>query len=556
MNARIKKLRTPLDTGDSDDKIRLLSLEEKTRKALFSSQARIFFLCFSFLLGFFFIGMRAVELSIVGIEQHKTEYAVQKIKTRSDITDRKGELLAASLKTHSLFANPRKVWDAEETTQAVLSVLPDLDGDKIRQRLQSDRSFVWIARNLTPKQKQDIFSLGMPGLMFKVEPKRIYPRGRLAVHVLGWTDIDLKGISGIEGYFNTILEGTDLAQSSLALSIDMGVQFALDQAMRSGMETYQAKGAAGLIMNVKNGEILGMISLPDFDPNTLSSSKDSERMNRASLSLYEMGSTFKIFTLAAALENKAVELSDIFDITRPLKISGHFIHDSNASAYPMTAEEILIHSSNKGAALLAFETGIEKQKVFLQKLGLLEKAPIELYETASPLLPKQWKTLEAATISYGHGLSVSLIALGAALAACVNGGEYITPTLLKQEEQERKGRRVLSVESSKTLVRVMRKVVEEGTGRHANIPGYQIAGKTGSAEKPGLNGYEKKKLISSFVGVFPASDPHYLVVVLYDEPQPGPETRGQITGGWNAAFTVGTIIKHIAPILGVKKESK
>jgi cell division protein FtsI (penicillin-binding protein 3) len=543
----------PMAEAAPADMSRLLRVESDESMALDAARSRLRVLGMALGVGFALLGVRAVELAVTGpAEAVASARAEVRADVRGDLFDRTGQVLATTLQTHSLFADPTLIWDAAETAEALAGVLPDLDIERVVRDLSSRRRFVWIRRNLTPRQRQAVFALGMPGLEFRSEPRRVYPRGRLASHVVGYADRDLVGLAGAERAFNNAL--ADDEGRPVALSIDMGVQFHLDEVLRSTMIEFEAEAASAIVMNVRTGEILGMVSLPDYDPNRPTDATSGERLNRAAQSVYEMGSTFKAFTVALALESGTATLESGYDASRPLEIGGHTIHDFHAEARWMTLAEIFTHSSNIGSSLIALEAGQEAQRDLMTRLRLLERAPIELAESAEPLLPSNWGPTETATISYGHGVAVSPIATIAAFAAIANGGVYVQPTLLPVAANETiVGERVISETTAQAVLSLMRDNVTNGTGGRAEAIGYQVAGKTGTAEKPGRGGYDRNRLISSFSAVFPYDDPQYAVLVLLDEPQGNESTYGYATGGWTAAPATGEIISRIAPILGVSR---
>lgn len=536
------------------DMSRLLRIESDETRALDGARSRLRVLGMVMAVGFAVLGVRAVELAITspaGAESNATRVAERQV--RGDLFDRTGQVLATTLETHSLYADPTLVWDPIETAEALVTVLPDLDAERLVRDLSSRRRFVWIQRNLTPRQRQAVFSLGLPGMGFRIEPRRVYPRGRLASHIVGYGDRDMNGLAGAERAFNSALSSGD--GRPVALSIDMGVQFHIDEVLRDAMAEFEAEAATGIVMNVRTGEIVGMVSLPDYDPNRPSAASNGERLNRAAQSVFEMGSTFKAFTVALALEENIADLDTSFDASEPLRIGGHTINDYHAEDRWLTLGEIFIHSSNIGSARIAEAAGADAQRGLLSSLRLLERAPIELAESADPLLPRQWGPTERATISYGHGIAVSPIATIAAFAAIANDGVYVPPTLLPVAANEQiVGERVMSTETAADVMRLMRQNVVDGTGGNAEAPGFRVAGKTGTAEKPSRGGYDRNRLISSFSAVFPYDDPQYAVLVLLDEPQGNESTYGYATGGWTAAPAAGEIIARIGPILGVARE--
>ncbi len=468
---------------------------------------------------------------------------------RPDIVDRNGEIMATDIITASLFADARKVLSPGEAARQIVRVLPELDEEKVRADLSSERAFVWLKRDLSPRQQYAIHNLGIPGIDFRRELKRVYPNGRAAAHVLGYVDIDNQGISGIEKYLDT--RGEAEQGKPVRLSIDLRVQHILTGELSEAMKTFSAKAASGVVVDVRSGEVMAMASLPDFDPNDPTASSDFARFNRASLGVYEMGSTFKAFTTAAALESGRVSLAQEYDAREPIRVARFTINDYHAQRRWMSVPEIFMHSSNIGTAKMAMDVGRDEHRAFLGKLGLLTRAGIELPESGTPLLPHPWTDISMMTISYGHGLSVTPLQVAAAGATLVNGGYKVTPTFLRQKVPAA-GPQVISQKTSLAMRALMRLVVEEGTGSNADVPGYPVMGKTGTAEKAVAGGYSKKSLITSFLSAFPANDPQFAMLVVLDEPKGTKETFGYATAGWNAAPLTGRIVQRIAPLLGVK----
>lgn len=541
----------PVVEAAPSDMARFLTLEDEETAALEGARRRLTMIGIALGFAFTILGGRAIMLAVAG-DAGPAEQIVAADGPRGDLVDRNGNVLATTLETWSLFADPTQVWDAAETAEALATVLPDLDVEQVTRDLSTRRRFVWIQRNLTPRQRQAVFSLGMPGLDFRTEPRRVYPRGRLASHVVGFSDRDLNGIAGAERAFDGALEAGD--GRPVALSIDMGVQYHVDEVLRASIQEFRALAAVGVVMDVHTGEVLSMVSLPDYDANRPAEARSDDRLNRATQAVYEMGSTFKAFTVALGLETGIARPGETFDASNPLRIGGHTIHDFHAQNRELTLSEIFTHSSNIGSSLIALEAGPEAQRDLLQRLRLLEAAPIELAETASPLLPRQWGPTETATISYGHGLAVSPLSVAAAFAAIANGGVYVQPTLQPVRPGETvAGEQVLDPDVAQHVLDLMREVVADGTGRRAEVPGYRVAGKTGTAEKPDRGGYSRNRLISSFSAVFPYDDPQYVVLVMLDEPQGNASTYGYATAGYTAAPAAGAIIERIAPILGVER---
>ncbi len=508
-----------------------------------------------FLGAFVLMGVRTMELGMSSPAAQRTaarEIIVPTVTfARSDIVDRNGELLAANLQTSSLYANPRKIKNARELAGALEQILPGLSRSELEQKLSSSRSFVWIKRKLTPRQKWQVNALGEPALNFRDEEDRLYPHGRLASHALGYVDIDGKGIAGVEHYFNDRLSEAGRTMEPLALSLDVRVQYALADELEAAMRAHQAIGAAGLVMDVNTGEIIAMVSMPDFDPNNVRGVGDTEKFNRATKGVYELGSTFKTFTFANALDDGIATFDDGYDATKPLRISRFTINDDHPKKRYLTLPEIFAFSSNIGTAQLALDIGGERQQDFLQSLGLLSPASLELTEVGAPMYPTTWRKVSTMTISYGHGIAVSPVQLASGISSMVNGGRLNAPTLLKSGDNWDNGRQVISPATSRQMRQLLRLAVTKGTGGRSDARGYRVGGKTGTAEKASGGGYDRKALISSFMGVYPMDDPQYAVFALLDEPKGTKETFGFASGGWVAAPVVKNVILRTAPLLGV-----
>lgn len=467
---------------------------------------------------------------------------------RADIIDRNGELLATSVDVYSLFADPRAIWDARETASALIKVFPDLDRETLETRLSNrDRAFAWIKRGLTPRQRDAVFNLGLEGVGFRKESSRAYPRGTLAGHTLGYVGNDGQGLGGIEFALEDRLAA---GGSPLQLTIDSGVQFMLEAELADAAAEYNAIGAAGVVMAAKTGEIHAISSWPPLDPNRARDipSNDPARLDRAIGAVYELGSVFKPLTVAAGIETGAILPSDRFDVREPLTISGYTIHDTHPLSGRADVTEIVSESSNIGTVKIAERIGSRRQKEFLTRLGLMNRAPVELTGSAKPLLPNNWTELSNATVSYGHGISVTPLAFTAAFSAIANGGEMSSPTLIIGSERSEPSR-VMSAPTAAVVTAMLRDAVINGTGEQAEVAGYRVAGKTGTAEKPIVGGYSDTLNVNSFAALFPADSPEFVVLVVLDEPKAG-ETGGA-TAAWNAAPTVGRVIERIAPILGV-----
>ena len=500
------------------------------------------------------IGVRLFDVTVLqaGVEPRDlppTQIA-RGAAAKTEITDRNGVVLAVSLGTAALYANTAWIADADATLEALSKVLPDLDRGRISERLRIPKRYVSLRRHLTPNEQYAILRLGMPGLVLEPDQRRVYPMGSLAAHVVGFSDPDGKGLAGIERQFDVKLrEGS----GSLSLSVDIRVQHVLRNELFRAMTEHSAAGAAGIVLDTANGEVLAMVSLPDFDPNRAHSANAEFRFNRATLGIYEMGSTFKILSTALALDSGAVTLSDRIDATRPIRVARYKISDFHAKARVLTVPEVFIYSSNIGAAKLGLAVGGKRMRHFLADLGMFRKTPVEISENGRPLYPRRWREINTMTVAFGHGVAVSPLHLTSAVAAVVNGGTLHPPTLLKREPQAGpEGKRVLSRATSDKMRRLMRLVVVEGTGSKAAAAGYLVGGKTGTAEQAGRGGYRKKRLLSSFIAAFPMHRPRYVVLALLDQPRGTRKTHGYATGGWVAAPVVGKTVARIGPLLGVK----
>ena len=473
---------------------------------------------------------------------------------RQPIVDRNGVLLATNLRTASLFAEPKKVLNPAEAAARLVQELPELSEADVRAKLSSGKSFVWLKRNLTPRQQYVVNRLGIPGLMFQAEQRRIYPQGPLAAHVLGFTDVDGRGIAGIEQFFDETLRDPSRAGEPLEMAIDIRVQHALRDELARSMAEFNAIGAGGLVLDVHTGEIVGMISLPDFDPANPGEAPKDTRFNRITLGVYEMGSTMKTLNTAMALDSGVVKLSGSFDATRPIQIGKFTIRDDHAKNRYLTVPEIFMYSSNIGSARMAVEVGPAGQRAFMDKIGMLKKPTLELPEIGGPLVPRNWKTVETMTIAFGHGMSITPLQLASATAAIVNGGVLHPATLVKRQPGlPVPGQQVISQQVSDTMRKLMHLVVDEGTGKKATVDGYLVGGKTGTSEKVNARGgYNRKALFNTFVAAFPMTAPRYVVIASIDEPKGNKSTYGFATAGWTAAPAAGRIIARIAPMLGVE----
>ncbi len=512
------------------------------------------------LFGFAFLAIcgRLVDVTLISHGEPRVHVARRPAPPeRGEIQDRNGVLLAASLGSISVYADPRKVLDAAEAAARLKRALPDIDEAQIRSRLASERAFVYVRRDLTPRQMAEVNALGLPGILFQKENRRVYPQGSTVSQPLGFADVDNRGLSGVEKHFDDALRHGETVQ----LSLDLRLQQVLREALIEAVAKFSALGGGGLIMDVSTGEILALVSLPDFDPNEPGKASDEARFNRMTLGAYEMGSVFKVFNTAMALDSGTTTLAAGYDATHPIQVARYTIHDDEPKNRWLSVAEIFMYSSNIGSAKMALDAGAEKQRDYLGRLGLLQPAPIELPEVGRPHFPDPWRPINVMTIAFGHGMSVTPVQTAAAAAAVVNGGIYHPPTLIKRQAGTPvPGTRVLSEQTSTIMRRLMHLVVEGGTGRKAYVPGYLVGGKTGTAEKLltlndgrkiSGNTYNRHANLSTFVGAFPMTAPRYLVLAMLDEPHGIRETGGFSTAGEVSAPTVAKIVARIGPMLGM-----
>ncbi len=537
------------------------------------AQWRLGLLSAAFTLAFVVLGGRVGMLAAEDPREPKLNAAQLSasapVVSRAPIVDREGRVLAANLPAWSLYAHPKEMNFPAGTAQALAEIFPDLDADPMARRFVDGRRFMWIKRSITPEQRQLVHDLGRPGLYFGRREARIYPAGNVAAHVLGGVSdhrmgadfAETVGVGGVERWFDERLRDPEQAGVPLRLSLDLTVQAAFRQVLEAGMERFEAKGVSGIVMDARSGEVAAMVSLPDFDPNyrprppTSGSPEDSPLFNRSAQGRYELGSTFKVFTAALAMETGVAGPDTLLNTRAPLRVRGRNIGEAHPMPPLMTLTDAIVRSSNVGSARVAMAAGSGAQKDLLKSLGFFEPTGIELAEAdgIAPLRPKRWTDLSTATIAFGHGLSATQTHLAAGIATVANGGYRVRPTLLARGGEPQLGEQAITAETSRALRRIMRSVVSEGTGRKAAAPGYEVGGKTGTAEKPKPGGgYFKKKVIATFSGIFPASNPRYVVVVSLDEPidRSGPILRR--TAGWTAAPVAGEAIRRIAPLLGLR----
>ncbi len=571
--ARILKAR---ERGENPDAIeaenRARRHEAMADKQRQRAEGRLLVLGLAFFCAFGLIGMRMSALaSSVPEEPRASAVGNPIIGQRSDIVDRNGRILATNLQTHSLYAHPRDMIDPAHAAKELAAIFPELDEAELLKDFEGDRRFLWIRRQISPEQMQAVHDIGSPGLLFGPREMRLYPNGPIAAHILGGASYgregvasaEVIGVAGVERKFDGFLRDPANEGAPLQLSLDLTVQAAAEQVLAGGMSIMNAKGAASVLMDIHTGEIISMVSLPDFDPNNrprvraTGDQSDSPLFNRAVQGVYELGSVFKIFTVAQAMELALVNPNTMIDTQGPLTWGRFRIRDFHDYGPELSTTDVIVESSNIGTARIAMQIGAERQRAFLHSLGFLEATPLEMVEapTGKPLLPRNWSEISTMTISYGHGLSSSPVHLAAGYASLLNGGTRVEPTLLRRETAEQ-GPRVVSEAVSARSRSMLRQVVTRGTASFGEVPGYEVGGKTGTADKPRAagGGYYDDKVISTFASVFPANDPQYVLIVTLDEPSENSGDEPRRTAGWTAVPIAAEMIRRTAPLLGLRPQ--
>jgi cell division protein FtsI (penicillin-binding protein 3) len=481
---------------------------------------------------------------------------------RPDIIDRNGVLLATDVAVASIFADPSKIIDIDEAVELLTATMPDVDAKELRRKLTTAKRFAWIKRQVSPEERDAVYNLGIPGVSYVNERRRVYPQGRLSSHVVGYVDLDTKGIAGIEKYLDdqgalytaSLAEPAEHKTQPAQMSIDIRVQAALIDEIGQAITKFKAIAGGGIVMNINTGEVLSLVSLPDFNPNQEKKNFSKDQQNRMTSGVYELGSVVKAVTFAMALDYGTATLESRYDARFPLVLGSARINDFHAQRRVLTLPEVFTNSSNIGTAKMALEVGTERHQEFLRRVGLFQKLQTELPEAAKPLLPRRWSKLATATAAFGHGFAVQPLQGAAVVAGLLNGGHLITPTFLRRNEEEAMAMATTVVQpsTSEVLRYLFRLNATEGSASKADVIGYRVGGKTGTAEKVVAGRYSKEKRLASFIGAFPMENPQYLVLVMLDEPKAIPGTYGFATSGWNAVPTAGKIIERIAPMLGVE----
>lgn len=530
-----------------------MMLDGQVKRSVETGRTRMVVVAGLFLMAYSVIALRLFQVMILKSEDDPAAasrpFDTQVKFSRGDILDRNGLALATDLPTVDLFADATLVSNPDEAADKLISVLPHLKHDDLVAKLTSGKKFVYLDRNLTPEEQANVNDEGIPGLDFMPSERRVYLQGSMLAQLIGATDTDNNGVAGLEREFDQKLKSGENVETT----IDLRVQNALRDRLSEGMARFQAKGAAGVVLNARTAEVLALVSLPDYDPLDIGHADPNARFNRATLGVYEMGSTFKLFNTAMALDSGKVHLTDSFDATHPLQAAKFVIHDDEPLDRYLTVPEIMVHSSNIGSARMALLMGTDRQRQFLGSMGILQRPQLELPEVGAPMVPAQWGDVATMTISFGHGIAVSPIALAQGVCAIVNGGQLRQATLVAGTV--RQPSQVISPQTSLLMRKLMRLVVTDGTAKNGNVPGYMVGAKTGTANMVQGHGYAQHRVRTTFAAAFPIDDPQYVLVIVMDEPQPSKATFGFITSGWNAAPTAANIISSIAPLLGVTPRS-
>ena len=504
------------------------------------------------------IGYRTITLASVKKDNvsktvhKKIETKTFKKNLRGNIYDRNNKILATTINTLSLNINPQEILNINQTIKKLIKIFPDLNNRDLLRKLNSNKKHINLLREISPKDYARLLQIGIEGLKIQIRTKRIYPNNSLASHVLGGTDIDGKGIAGIEKKFDSQLG----VGENINLSIHSGIQHITKKLLSDQITRFQAEGGAGIVMDAKNGQVYSIVSLPDYNANNYNNTLNTKIFNKATKGIYELGSTLKLITATIAFESNLINENDVFDVSKPLKVSSRTISDFHPLSYSINIPEVVVHSSNIGSAKMAEKFGPSIQLKYLKSLGLMDILPLEIPELGKPKIIMDKKVLTTMTISYGHGISITPMHLTSATATIVNNGIKVNPTLLL-DKKSTENVQIISSKTSMKMKSIMRLVVKNkyGTAKKAEVAGYLIGGKTGTAEKINPNGgYFKKKNIVAFTGAFPMNDPKFIITIMIDNPKGQKFSNGYRTAGWVAAPVVKRLVTRIAPILGVKPQ--
>ena len=572
--ARILDARRRGENPDTIERENLALRHEVMRdKSRGRAQLRLVFLALSFFSAFTVIGARMGMLAATEPSEPRTaSTGAEILASRADIVDRNGRVLATNMLTHALYAQTKDMIDPPRVARELAAIFPELDEATLLRRFTDGRSFMWVRKVLSPEQVQLVHEIGDPGLLFGPREMRLYPNGTLAAHVLGGASFGAEGVgsaevigtAGIEKAMDLRLRDPATAGTPLQLSLDLTVQATVEEVLATGITMMNAKGGAAILMDVNTGEVVALAAGPTFDPNdrpnnpTSGDPSDSVLFNRGIQGIYELGSTFKIFAAAQAIELGLLNAETLVDANAPMRYGKFTIKEFENHNYGplLSVSDIIAKSSNVGTAHIAMMIGAERQQAFLKSLGLFDPAPLEVIEAlgAKPLRPARWPEIVTITASYGHGISGSPMNLATAYASIANGGIKVTPTLIKRTTPMQ-GARIMSEKTALIAVGMLRRVVTEGTASMGDVPGYAVAGKTGTAEKVKRGGgYYDDKVINTFASVFPANDPKYVLVVTLDEPVETSGPKPRRTAGWTAVPVAAEIIRRTAPLLGMRPE--
>ena len=560
------------DPDEIEAELRARRHAEIQDRARRRAEGRIKWMALGFMLAFATVGLRMGALASSQPSEPRVHASgAQIISQRADIVDRRGRVLATNLSTHALYAHPQDLVDPATAAAKLARIFPDLDAERLKRDLTGERKFVWIKKKLSPEQMQAVHDIGEPGLVFGPREMRLYPNGNLASHILGGSQFGAEGVSsaevlgmaGVEKAFDGWLRDPANAGAPLQLSIDLTAQAAMEEVLANGMKVMNSKGATGILMEVASGEIVAMASLPDFDPNdrprplTKGDPSDSPLFNRAVQGQYELGSTFKIFPVAQAIDEGLINVNTMINASSPMKIGKYLIHDFHNYGRDLSVKDVIGKSSNVATVRIAQMLGPERQQRFLKDLGFYEPTPIEMTEapTGKPIVPRRWPAVTAATVSFGHGLAASPLHLASAYATLANDGRRVRPTLVHRKEPLQ-GEQVLSPRAAAAARDLLRYVVTKGTARQAEVPGYQVGGKTGPADKPRPGGgYYKNRNVSTFAAIYPADKPVYVLVVTLDEPKVSVAGGGEVrTAGATAAPVAAALVERLSPMLGLRPD--
>jgi cell division protein FtsI (penicillin-binding protein 3) len=532
-----------------------------------AGQNRIRLVAIGFSVAFLAIAGQLANLTIIkGAVSEDDGLALHQPRLpRPDIVDRNGIVVATDIAVASLYADPRKILDVEEAVESITAIVPDIDAKTLRTKLtQPGRAFIWLKRQVSPEERDAVYNLGIPGVGYVNERRRVYPLGRLAAHTVGYVDLDSKGIAGIEKFLDdqgalytaSLAEPETQTASPAQISTDTRVQFALADELERAVTKFRAIAAGGIVLDITTGEIVALVSLPDFNPNQEDKKFRKEQANMMTSGVFELGSVIKAITFAMAFDYGVTNLNGKYDARFPLVIGNASISDYHAQRRVLTVPEIFTNSSNIGTAKMALDVGMEGHQEFLRRVGLFDRLTTEVPESAKPLLPKHWSKLATATAAFGHGFAVQPLQGISVIGGLLNDGVMAAPTFLKRDVAEANvlAKRIVKSKTSEQMRYLFRLNVTEGTASKADVIGYRVGGKTGTAEKVVNGRYAKDKLLNSFIGAFPMDNPRYAIIVMLDEPKATPETYGFATSGWNAVPTAGKIIERIAPLLGVKPQ--